>query len=57
MTPEQAKKRRTTRNPRRTFTIGEQLRAKLGDDKFSALEGKLAARTRTRRGGRKGRRS
>jgi hypothetical protein len=56
MSTEQAEKRRTPRNPRRTFTVGEQLLAKLGPDKFSALEGRLAARTRSprKRGGRRG---
>jgi hypothetical protein len=67
MTTEQTKKRRTVpavrheaarvRNPRRTFTVGEQMLAKLGPDKFSAFEGRLAARTRPerKRGSRKGR--
>jgi hypothetical protein len=55
MSTKQAKKRRTQRNPRRTFTVGEQLLAKLGPDKFSALEGRLAARTRSPR--KRGRRS
>lgn len=57
MSTEKAEKRRTPRNPRRTFTVGEQLLAKLGPDKFSALEGRLAARTRSPRRGRRGRSS
>jgi hypothetical protein len=57
MSAEQTKKRRTERSPRRTFSIREQLLGKLGPDKFSALEGRLAARTRPPRKRGRGRRS
>lgn len=50
---------RRERPTRRTFTIGEQLRAKLGDDAFTTLEGRMLLRTarprsQRKRGGRGG---
>lgn len=48
---------RRERPTRRTFTVGEQLRAKLGDDAFTTLEGRMMLRTARPRGKKRGRRS
>lgn len=47
---------RRERPTRRTFTVGEQLRAKLGDDAFTTLEGRMMLRTARPRSKKRGRR-
>jgi hypothetical protein len=53
MSDKTTQKRRTPPSPRHTFSVEGQLLGKLGYDKLEALKGRMHARTRSHRRGRR----